>query len=47
MASVVTAHSFRSSIRQRSHQPSGEWRALLSTFVAVFAVLATIFLFVL
>jgi hypothetical protein len=52
MASVVTAHSFRSSIRGRSNQPlvyepSREWRTLLSAFVAVFAVWATIFLFVL
>jgi hypothetical protein len=52
MAGVVTAHSFRSSISQRSHQPlvcesSWEWRAMLATIVAVLAVWADIFLFAL
>jgi hypothetical protein len=51
MANVVTAHSFRSN-RDRSRQPLvyepwRQWPALLLTFVAVFAVWATIFLFAL
>ena len=49
MASVITAHP---SIRKRSNQsfvyePASEWRALLATFIAVFAVWATILLFAL
>jgi hypothetical protein len=44
MASVVTAQSSRHPF---VYEPSHEWRALLSTFGAVFAVLATIFLFAL
>ena len=49
MASVIAAHP---SIRKRSNQsfvygPASEWRALLSTFIAVLAVSATFLLFAL
>ena len=50
MASVITTHP---SIRKRSNQsfvyePASEWRALLATFIAVFAaVWAAILLFAL
>jgi hypothetical protein len=49
MASVVTAHPSIRKISNQSfvYEPASEWRALFATFIAVFAVLATIFLFAL
>jgi hypothetical protein len=50
MASVITAHPSRSlrSNHPFVYEPASEWRALLATFIAVFAaVWATILLFAL
>jgi hypothetical protein len=49
MASVVTAHPSRSlrSNHPFVYEPASEWRALLATFIAGFAVWATILLFAL